>query len=66
MQQDKKRNKTTRITTGKRPHLQYWTPQHKNGMKLLEIVQRATKIIKGLDVLSHEEEMMTDTYKFLK
>ena len=45
-----------------RPHLQYciqaWGPQYRNGMELLEWVQRrATKMIRALEHLSYEERL---------
>ncbi|KAK4819274.1 hypothetical protein QYF61_000614 [Mycteria americana] len=44
------------------PHLEYciqlWRPQHRNDMDLLEWVQRRdTKIIRGMEHLSHEERL---------
>ena len=39
-------------------YIQAWGPQHKNDMKLLEWIQRmATKIIRGLEHLPHEERV---------
>jgi len=45
-----------------RPHMksciQFWSPQHRKDMHLLELVQRmATKMIQGLDHLSYEERL---------
>ena len=41
-----------------RPHLQYWGPQYRKDVELLEQVQRrATKMIRGLENLSYEERL---------
>ncbi|KAK4822131.1 hypothetical protein QYF61_010254 [Mycteria americana] len=44
-----------------RPHLEYciqlWSPQHKEDMELLEWVQRATKMIQGLEHLSYKDRL---------
>ena len=49
-----------------RPHLEYcmqmWSPQYRRDTDLLECVQsRATKMIQGMEHLSHEDRLRTGT-----
>jgi len=37
--------------------VQLWTPQHRKGMDLFQQVQRATKMVRGLEYLSIEERL---------
>jgi len=37
--------------------IQFWSPQHKKHVELLECVQRARKMIRGLEHLPCEEKL---------